>query len=114
MNMRTSSVVIGISHLAVFGYLAHAASKFGAIYADLYSPDTTLPVLTRIVLALAPVGWIVFGVAAAALLIGKDLVPSFRKMPNWPFAISLLAVGMGAVIALFLPLVVTITKMTTT
>jgi hypothetical protein len=108
MKTRISSIVIGVSHLVIGGYLGHAAGKFGAIYADLYSPDAALPLLTRIVLALAPVGWVAFGIVAAAFLIGKDAVPSLRKIPNWPFALSLLAVGMAAVIALFLPLVITI------
>ena len=112
--MRISSIVIGVSHLVVGGYLAHASSRFSEIYADLLSDDAMLPVLTRIVVSMAPVGWIAFGIVAAALLMLKDLVPSLRKIPNWPFAVTLLAVGMAAVIALFQPLVIIVQEIGTT
>lgn len=112
--MRISSVVIGACHLVIGGALAYAVSRFGEIYTDLLSADAALPTLTRIVLALTPDGWIVVGVLSAALLISKDLVPSLRKIPNWPFVVALLLVGMGGVIALFLPLMGIIREIGTT
>jgi hypothetical protein len=112
--MRLSSIVVGLGHLGVGTYLAHTASNFGAIYAELFSGEVALPVLTRIVLLLAPTGWIAYGIVAAALLIGKDWVSSLRRIPNWPFAVALLVVGMGAVIGLFLPMVIIIQELGTT
>lgn len=106
--MRISSIVIAICHLVVGGFIAHATGKFQAIYTDLLSDDTSLPGLTQIVLSMTPFGWIAFGVIAAACLIGKDSVQSLRRTPNWPFALTLLFVGMAAVIGLFLPLVIII------
>ena len=111
MNVRISSVVTAIAYVFLGGVLAHAAPQFGVIYADLYAADATLPVLTRIVLAIAPVGWIALGVVAAAVLVAKDLCLPSRTIPNWPFVIALLVIGGAAVIALFRPLVITIQEM---
>lgn len=91
--------------------LGYVVPKFGAIYAEMYTGDVALPVLTQIAIALAPFGWVAFGVVGALVVVGKDIALPSRKLPNWPYIIVLCAVSAGVTLALFLPLIVTIGKM---
>ena len=111
MKPRGSTVITAVGYLAVCGVFAYEGPRFGKIFNDLFEGSPTLPLLTRAVLALAPYGWILIGISAAALLVAKDLCPSTRKIPSWPFFFLLVALGFAGLAALFMPLLITISKL---
>ena len=104
MKPTLPSIVSAFSHLALGLILARLAPRFGAIYAQRDPDPSHLPALTRVVLALAPVGWIAIAVILAALAVGKDLHPRTRHLPNWPFRVALVLLGGIAIAGLYLPL----------
>ena len=108
MKPRMPSIMSATAYLLLGGILAHVAPRFGAIYADLLGDKMPLPLLTRIVLFMAPTGWIMFAACMTVFLLGKDMRPWSRRIPNLPFNVLLLLIGACTVAALFIPLVVDI------
>ena len=84
--------------------------KFYIIYQELNGPNRALPFLTQIVFLLAPFGWPVLTCIMVFLLIYRDICGKSLIFPNWAALLVLIAFGFIVVIALFLPLVVTLTR----
>jgi hypothetical protein len=111
MKMRISSWVYAAVFLLAGAYSFVILPKFHAIYQDLYAGDTALPPLTRFVLGVTPLGWFVFACTLVALAILRDVLGRPRLLPSWAALVILLASGILVVVALFLPLIVTIGSM---
>jgi hypothetical protein len=105
---RTSTIVLTVAYFLAFICVARIAPTFVAIYADLYPGDYSPPSLTRLVLALAPVGWTLLALASALVLIAKDLHPLSRRISNGLFFVLLPCLCLAVLVALFTPLVITI------
>jgi len=99
--MRISSVITSVGYLIVCGGIGYTAPKFEMIYSDL---EVSIPVLTQNIITMGFLGWILIGLFFAALIIGKDLISSTTKVPNWPFVIILIGIVLTTLIALFLPM----------
>lgn len=106
---RTSSVAMAVACMILGIMLALATPRFKTVYSSLYG-DTVLPVPTRLVLALKPFGWLAIGFSMAALVVIKDLWAPLRRVPAWPWVLALIIAGWLAVAGLFLPMVITFTK----
>lgn len=104
MKPRISSIITAIAYIVISGMFVYTAPRFGAIYAELYEGKVPLPFLTRIVLMLAPIGWILLGIGPALFLVFKDVRTTSRKIANWPFVVALVLVAIAGIISLFLPL----------
>ncbi|MBT3374387.1 MAG: hypothetical protein HN742_19845 [Lentisphaerae bacterium] len=111
MRIRASSIAVAVAYLVLGGALAVTVPRFGRMFSEFYSSDAPLPGLTVIVLRLGVLGWLVFGIVSAALIVGKDLFPETRKAPNWLFVIFLAFLGAGVALALFMPLVALIDEL---
>ena len=107
MKQRIPSIITAIGYIVICGMFALDAPKFGAIYTDLLRDNGKiyLPALTRFVLVLAPIGWILLGGGTALFLVRKDLHMTSRKIANLPFVLALILVTITGIIGLFLPLV---------
>jgi len=100
--MRRSSIITGVSYVAVCGIIGYVAPKFEVIFSDL--GVTTLPVLTRNIINMGSIVWFLIGIIFAVLIIGKDLISSPSKVPNRPFVIILIGIVLTTLIALFPPM----------
>lgn len=111
MKVSVSSIVIAVAYVLLGGAFALITPRFGAMLAELYSSEAPLPGVTALVLSPGALGWLVFGVLGAGLVVGKDLLPETRKIPNWLFAALLVLLTACVVLGLFLPLIVTIERL---
>jgi hypothetical protein len=111
MKVRISSWVFAAVYLFAGACSFVVLPRFRTIYQDLYGADLSLPFLTRLVLGITPLGWLLLACTLAALLIWKDVRGRSAMLPNWAALVILLASGLLVVVALFVPLIVDIDSM---
>ena len=111
MNIRATTIATATVALVMFVAIGIIATRFDMIFRDLFDGDVVLPFSSRLVLGLAPAGWIAVGVLAATGLVLKDQLAGVRRIPNWPFGILLVVAALWTVVSLFRPLIITIHTM---
>ena len=104
MKVRIPSGIFAGVCLACGAYFFVVIPKFLAIYKDLYGPDVSLPLLTRVVVGVTPLGWLVLAGIMAALVILRDVRGRGAWLPNWVAVLIFLVTGLFVVVALCLPL----------
>lgn len=109
MNRKGETIALSVLYVICGTVFFLAVPKFIPVYADLYEWQAVgLPRLTRWIIGVPAILWLTGGVLAA----GSILVLNQRRNSLWinlGFFIGLIVVGVTAVTALFLPLVVDIT-----
>jgi hypothetical protein len=105
MNYRARVLVLAPLLVAIVSALGFYVPRVGEKLASLYSqsPGLELPLLTRCVLAAAPVGFITFGLTIASML----LASAIWKSGHWLKHVAFVFVGIFALlvaVGLYLPI----------
>jgi type II secretory pathway component PulF len=87
-----------------------AIPGFQAMFRDM---GVDLPVLTSLVLFPGGIGWVLLFLVLAAGITLKDIGGKASTFPNWVFALVLIVLVCGLVVALFVPLTLTLSAVRT-
>jgi len=110
MTIRTGSWILAILYL-IWGSIAFCLlPTFDTAYTELFGSSRQLPFLTRAVLFPRALGWLLTAIFIAALVISKASSIHARLL-NRIFLFLLGGLIFFGVIALFLPMMVTITQL---
>jgi len=78
--------------------------RFLEIYKDFYVPNVSLPFMTRVVVGVTSLGWLMLAGIMAALVILRDVRGRGTWLSNWIAYLILLVAVLLVVVALLRPL----------